>query len=123
WCAMTIRANRPSVNVIERDIRNVSTSEILSVGGLRKGEIDLISGGPPCQPFSTAGKRGSMRDLRGQLFLEFLRVVREAQPKFFIIENVKGIMSAAIRHRPLDKRGKDQEPLKDNEKPGSALKY
>lgn len=123
WCANTIRSNRPSIKVIQRDIRQVSTREILEAAGLKRGEPDLISGGPPCQPFSTAGKRGSIRDIRGQLFLEFLRVVRESQPKYFIIENVKGILSAAINHRPLDKRGKKHAPLRPYERPGAALKY
>jgi DNA (cytosine-5)-methyltransferase 1 len=122
-CANTIRMNRPSIRVLQKDIRQVSTNEILQVAGVRRGEIDLLSGGPPCQSFSTAGKRGSIRDIRGQLFLEFLRVVRESRPRFFIIENVRGILSAPILHKPLDDGEITESSLMPSERPGSAIKY
>lgn len=122
-CANTIRTNRPYVNVIEKDICNVNTGEILDTAGLRRGEVDLISGGPPCQPFSFAGKRRSIRDIRGRAFMEFVRIVKEVRPRFFLIENVRGILSAAIPHRPVDQREERRLPLKPSEKPGSALGY
>ncbi|MEQ8537813.1 MAG: DNA cytosine methyltransferase [Coleofasciculus sp. D1-CHI-01] len=64
-------------------------------------------GGAPCQPFSTAGKRASVLDPCGSLFMEFVRVVRDIQPRFFVMENVKGLLSAAIRHRPINQREAD----------------
>jgi DNA (cytosine-5)-methyltransferase 1 len=54
-CCETVRANRSSWNVIERSIFDVPTEELLDVGGLRAGEVDLLIGGPPCQPFSKSG--------------------------------------------------------------------
>ncbi|MDH6343748.1 DNA (cytosine-5)-methyltransferase 1 [Parabacteroides sp. PFB2-12] len=58
-----------------------------------KGKIDLFVGGAPCQAFSIRGKRGGFEDTRGTLFSEFARVVIECQPKVFIFENVKGMLS------------------------------
>lgn len=58
-----------------------------------KGEIDLFVGGAPCQAFSLRGKHGGFEDTRGTLFREFARIVKECQPKVFIFENVKGMLS------------------------------
>ena len=58
-----------------------------------KGQVDLIVGGSPCQSFSMVGKRGGFEDTRGTLFHEFVRVIRAVQPKVFIYENVKGLLS------------------------------
>ena len=57
---------------------------------------ELVSGGPPCQSFSTAGKRKALEDPRGNLILEFIRIIRETQPRFFIMENVRGLTSAKV---------------------------
>jgi len=121
FAAQTIRDNRPDIKVIERKIEHISTEEILENAGLRPGDPVIVTGGPSCQAFSTAGQRGSFADPRGVMFLEFLRVVREAQPRFFIMENVKGILSAAIRHRPLKERGPAYPPLDPDEELGSAF--
>ncbi|HKY35315.1 MAG TPA: DNA cytosine methyltransferase [Polyangiaceae bacterium] len=93
-CA-TLRANR-RWRVIERDIFEVPSSELLERGSLRKGETDLVIGGPPCQPFSKAGywARGdSMRldDPRANTLSAFLRVVEETLPRAFLLENVEGL--------------------------------
>jgi DNA (cytosine-5)-methyltransferase 1 len=58
-----------------------------------KGQIDLFVGGAPCQAFSLRGKHGGFEDTRGTLFREFARIVKECQPKVFIFENVKGMLS------------------------------
>ena len=121
FAAETIRRNRPDIVVLEEDIRKLSTKEILHAAGLKVGEAAIVTGGPSCQSFSTAGSRGSLTDPRGGLFREFLRVVRQAQPRFFVMENVRGILSAAILHRPLAKRGPGFPPLKPDEFLGSAL--
>jgi DNA (cytosine-5)-methyltransferase 1 len=105
FAADTIRTNRPDVFLFERRIEEISTREILDAAGLKAGDPFVLTGGPSCQAFSTAGLRGSMSDPRGVMFREFLRVVREAKPRFFVMENVKGVLSAAIRHRPLNRRG------------------
>jgi DNA (cytosine-5)-methyltransferase 1 len=93
-CAKTIAANGHSV--IEGDIREISSQALLDRCGLSVGEPFLICGGPPCQPFSTAGKRKGMNDPRGSLFMDFIRVINDIQPRFFVMENVKGIVSAKI---------------------------
>ncbi|MEO6613785.1 MAG: DNA cytosine methyltransferase [Chitinophagaceae bacterium] len=119
--AETIRINRPNISVIENDIREVSTKEILDAAKLKVGEAMIVSAGPSCQTFSTAGSRKSFTDPRGFLFHEFLRVVREARPRFFVMENVPGMLSAAIRHRPLIQRGHGYPKLHPNEELGSAF--
>lgn len=121
FAAATIRQNRPDIAVIEHRLEDVPTRDILRAAGLGRGEAAVITGGPSCQAFSTAGLRGSMGDPRGTSFREFLRVVREARPRFFVMENVKGVLSAAIRHRPLNSRGPGHPPLEDDEQLGSAL--
>lgn len=82
----TLRVNRPQWNVIEGDIHNIDFSEY-------KGKVDLVSGGAPCQAFSYAGKRLGFGDTRGTLFAEFARCVSEVQPKMFLFENVRGLLS------------------------------
>ncbi len=128
----TIALNRPFLqeSAIPREIQNVTSQQLLEEGGrvlnlgrsLQPGEVDLVTGGPPCQPFSTAGKRGSVMDPRGSLFMDFIRIVKEVQPRFFLMENVKGLLSASLRHRPINQRGKDYPPLEPDEMPGAALK-
>src|SRR5690606_24684393 len=107
---------------IEKRIEEVPTKEILRKAGLKRGEATVVTGGPSCQSFSTAGNRGSVSDPRGGMFREFLRVVREARPRFFVMENVRGVLSAAVKHRPLNKRGPGFPPLSEEEELGSALK-
>lgn len=78
--------------VVEGDIRRISSETILAAARAKRGEIDLIAGGPPCQSFSRSGKRASVDDDRGQLFVEFVRIVRELRPRWFLFENVKGLL-------------------------------
>src|SRR5689334_10301930 len=99
FAAQTIRQNRPNIPLIERKLELVTTKEILEAAGLEHCSPTVVTGGPSCQAFSTAGQRGSISDPRGEMFREFLRVVKETRPRFFVMENVKGILSAAIKHR------------------------
>jgi DNA (cytosine-5)-methyltransferase 1 len=119
--AETIRRNRPDIPLMERRLEEVTTAEILETAGLGPGEPVVVAGGPSCQSFSTAGQRGSLADPRGVMFREFLRVVKEARPRFFIMENVTGVLSAAVRHRPLKERGPGYPPLDPDEELGSAF--
>ena len=118
----TIRHNRPDLAVIDRPIEDVTTDEILSRAGLKSGEAFAVVGGPSCQVFSTAGQRRSLADPRSTMFKHFVRVIKEARPKFFVMENVRGLISAAVRHRPLSERGPGYPPLDDDEQLGSAFK-
>jgi len=118
----TIKLNRPDLPLFKDRLENVTTEELLAKGGLEQGGSFVVSGGPSCQAFSTAGQRGSLGDPRGGLFREFLRVVEEARPRFFIMENVRGLLSAAVKHRPLNRRGPGHPPLEPDEELGSALR-
>lgn len=86
----TYRRNHPDVLAVEKDIASVTAAEILASSGGK--EIDLIAGGPSCQGFSTHGKRVE-DDPRNFLFHHFVRLVREVRPKFFLMENVKGLLT------------------------------
>lgn len=90
-CCNTLRANMPQVPVLEGDINEISTETILKAAHLKPLEAALVVGGPPCQSFSLAGKRMGLNDPRGKLVLEFIRVVREALPIGFVMENVRGL--------------------------------
>ncbi|MEM1568659.1 MAG: DNA cytosine methyltransferase [Thermofilaceae archaeon] len=113
-----LRANRPKIPFLLGDIKRFSTYDILKEAGLKPGEVDVVTGGPPCQPFSPAGRRQSLSDPRAAPLAEFIRVVKEAKPKVFVMEEVPGILSARIRHVPLRERGSKR--LMPEEEPGSA---
>lgn len=97
--ASTIR-NNTNIPVIDRDITTIPTTELLEVSGLKHGKVDLVVGGPPCQAFSTAGARRGLDDFRGNVIIQYLRVVSEIQPRYFILENVRGILSAKLNAVP-----------------------
>lgn len=82
----TYRRNHPNTHLIEGDIRRVDEAEFPDT-------IDGIIGGPPCQSWSEAGSRRGVEDDRGKLFFEYIRILRDKQPKFFLAENVRGMLS------------------------------
>ena len=84
--------NFPYVTHLDNDIAKLSGSELLMRAGLKKGELDGLIGGPPCQGFSTMGKR-QLDDSRNDLFGHFMRLVNETRPAFFLAENVPGILN------------------------------
>ena len=109
---------------VERDVRDLhgpALSRAMKKAGLKKKELFLVAGGPPCPAFSTAGKRLSLADMRGQLMYDYLTVVQEARPRFFLLENVRGLLSASLKHRPLAERGRGAAPLEADEQPGTAM--
>ncbi len=86
WACQTLRKNRPNWKVLEGDIREYDFSEF-------KNQVDIVTGGFPCQAFSYAGKKLGLNDARGTLFYEFARVVKHTQPAICIGENVRGLLS------------------------------
>ena len=89
--AETLKTNRPNWNVICADIRDIASHNLEELFSIKKGELDLLSGGPPCQSFSTIGKRLGFADSRGQLFTYYTEFLRQLAPKMLIFENVKGL--------------------------------
>lgn len=86
-CRETISKNRPEIQVFS-DVKDVGKDSV-------DGDVCIVSGGPPCQSWSTAGRRKGFADARGSLILEFGRVVKELTPRFFVMENVRGLLSMA----------------------------
>jgi DNA (cytosine-5)-methyltransferase 1 len=122
WCAKTAEANNHQC--ILGDIRELIAKDpechfLLKPSGLLPEEPFAVVGGPPCQPFSTAGRRLGTNDPRGSLFMEFIHVIRVVRPRFFVMENVKGLLSVAIKHRSLKDR--NELPMEPEELPGSAF--
>ena len=111
FAVKTIKANRPSIPIVSRkygnrkerpaSIEDVSTEEILVEAGLGVGEATVLLGAPPCEPYSTAGRRNGKADHRSDGIFQFIRVIKEAQPLFFVLEEVASFLSAAIRHIPF----------------------
>jgi len=89
----TYKVNHPNTHLIEGDIRQVTKDDIAQY---IDGEVDGIIGGPPCQSWSEAGSLKGIKDARGQLFFDYIRILKEFQPKFFLAENVSGML--ANRH-------------------------
>lgn len=125
----TIRLNHregrlpKGLKIIEADIAALDPKELFKELGVDPNEIDVVVGGPPCQSFSTAGRRGTVQDPRGTLIWDFLKFVEFVKPKFFLMENVRGLLSAALSHRPIAERpDKGGPPLKPEEEPGSVVR-
>ena len=91
--ADTLKSNRPNWRVIHDDIANISPLNLTAYFGLKPGELDLLSGGAPCQAFSYAGKRLGLEDARGTLFYHYAVFLRKLQPKVFLFENVRGLLT------------------------------
>ncbi len=87
----TLKLNRPKWNVLNEDIVEVSKRDLLKEFNLKEGELDLISGGYPCQSFSYAGKKLGLDDVRGTMFYYYAEFIKQLKPKMFFAENVKGL--------------------------------
>lgn len=95
WDAVkdTYEYNHPKTTFLLKDINKLSGKEILDVAGLKPGEVDILIGGPPCQGFSLANQQSRFLDNpNNRLFKEFIRIVEEVQPKWFLMENVAGLL-------------------------------
>lgn len=89
----TYKINHPKTNLLEKDIRQITRQDLAQY---LDSEVDGIIGGPPCQSWSEAGTLRGIDDARGQLFYDYIRILKEFRPKFFLAENVSGML--ADRH-------------------------
>ncbi len=92
----TFRSNFPGIALFAGDIRALSSERALQLAGVSPGQLDLLDGSPPCQGFSTAGKRDST-DPRNRLFEEFVRLLAAFRPRTFVLENVAGLIRGPMR--------------------------
>ena len=90
--AKAYELNHPTVKMYCKDVASFGIDDLNRDFNLKEGEIDIVVGGPPCQAYSTVGKRLT-GDPRGNLFQEYYRVLKEVKPKLFVYENVRGLLS------------------------------
>ena len=123
FCRKTIALNKPDTALLG-DINDYEPEDILSAAKLTSSDdIDLIIGGPPCQAFSTAGKRKGFNDDRGNAFLKYLDIALSLRPKYIVIENVRGLLSCPLKHRPHNQRGAGYPDISEDELKGGALNF
>lgn len=139
WCCETIRLNRPDAKLVQDDVRALTGTDLRKISGVR-GDVFLMVGGPPCQSFSPGGNRAGLSDPRGNLILEYFRLISEVQPRYFVFENVANLVTAALNHRAIaDRPGKmwnlsaytsnrtmnsdDGTAMRDDELSGSAFRF
>ncbi len=137
-CCKTIRLNRPDLQLVTESISDLTADKLRAYRNF-DGDVQMMVGGPPCQSFSSGGKRTSLSDPRGNLIYEYLRLIGTVKPRYFILENVANLTTAALRHRPIaDRPGQhwslkrydtdwqdgdgDASPLEPEERSGSAVR-
>ena len=116
YCASKNLPFLQSAEIRRADVIGLSSSEVLEAAKAKRGEIDLMAGGPPCQAFSVFGKRQGINDPRGLLPQEYLRLLREIEPKAFVFENVFGLLT-------IDGGAVFKELCKDLDNPGENVTY
>ncbi|OCS91226.1 DNA cytosine methyltransferase [Caryophanon latum] len=124
----TLELNRKNdtLTIYEKNILDATAEEVLQQAKLRKGEVAGMIGGSPCQSFSTAGNRGAFSDERGQAMIKYIDLINAIRPKFFVLENVKGLLSAALEHVSIEDRKKNKDEgivLRAEQQPGSAFSF
>lgn len=105
-CVETLRGiakkRKHDVKILQSRVEDISPAQLRRSLKLKRGELDLLAGGPPCQPFTTTGLRQAISDRRASTaFPTYLSFVAEFLPRSLLIENVDGMLSAALVHRPL----------------------
>ncbi len=127
-CQLTLRENNPAIkDALFGDIATVSPEDVMMATGLSQGDAFLVAGGPPCQAFSTAGLRQSVNERRGQVVEHYFDMIKALRPRFFVFENVRGLLSVAIKHRPYDERiarqreDPEEADLSDDQRLGSVF--
>ena len=93
YAAATLKRNRPHWNVLCEDVAEVASRDLEREFNIGKYELDLLSGGAPCQSFSYAGKRLGLEDVRGTMFYHYAAFLHRLQPKMFLFENVRGLLT------------------------------
>ena len=118
----TVRANARAFPVITSNVSEVTASYLLEKAGLKAGEATVVTGAPPCEPFSTAGARNGFRDHRADAVHSFIEIVRDIRPEYFAFEEVPGFLRAAKRHISFYERARMKEDeLDDDVRLGSAF--
>src|SRR5260370_13691406 len=103
WCCKTIQKNRPELRVLNLDVTRLNNSDLRRARNYQ-GDVFLMIGGPPCQSVSPGGKRAGLSEQRGNLIYEYLRLIRDVKPQYFVFENVANLTTAALRHRKIEDR-------------------
>lgn len=93
YAAETLKINRPEWNVKCEDVEEVAKRDLEKEFNIKKYDLDLLSGGAPCQSFSYAGKRLGLEDVRGTMFYHYATFLHKLQPKVFLFENVRGLLT------------------------------
>jgi len=96
-CCSTLEANKktafPKMRIIQKDITQLRGYQLLREVGMKRWQLDILVGGPPCQGFSTASSRRSVDDPRSKMMWEFIRMTKEIKPRYFLVENVPRLLS------------------------------
>lgn len=92
----SFKSNFHNSKVLNKDVRELGCDEIVRLSGIPKGELDLLDSSPPCQGFSITGKR-VLLDERNDLIFEVIRIIKELNPKSFVIENVDGMLKGTMK--------------------------
>ena len=118
----TIRANDHTFPVVTRKVSDVTVPYLLEKAGLQAGEATVVTGAPPCEPFSTAGARNGFSDHRANAVHSFIEIVREVRPEYFAFEEVPGFLRAAKRHISFYERARMRDDeIDDDVRLGSAF--
>ena len=115
------RHAKRETSILQKRIEEVDPRQLRSSLGLKRGELDLLAGGPPCQPFTTTGLRRAIKDRRAATaFPTYLEFVKDFLPRALLVENVDGMLSVALSHRPLAER---HGPLSGPQRKGTFLQW
>lgn len=116
----TVASNLPDLKFLNQDIDSIKLADLMQEAGVCPGESDILIGGPPCQPFSPAGRRAGLNDPRSSPLKYFIRAIKEIRPAAFVMEEVPGLLSSRLKHFPYYDKYK-RKPVGDEER-GSAFK-
>ena len=116
----TVASNLPDLKFLNQDIDRVEPEDLMREAGVSSGEVDILIGGPPCQPFSPAGRRAGLNDPRSSPLKYFIRAIKEVRPAAFVMEEVPGLLSSRLKHFPYYDKYK-RKPEGDEER-GSAFR-